>query len=221
MTPTSRPAGPAAPNLLANLDLPRVPQQARSRQKRDAVLEAAVRLFQQRGYDTTTADDIAAEAQVSIGTFYSYFRNKRQVFLTLYNDCIQSIFELGIATLDFGDNPRAAIRATVDRAMRRDRLFYGLRHVWAELLTRDAEIAGFNQQFNQAIYAQILAAVRRVAAQGQTRPDLDIESTSWLITMLIDQAWQREPGPDDAPEHEIQRLHDALADLIFHTIFRG
>ena len=221
MTLKSQARTVGAPNLLENLDLPRVPQQARSRQKRDAVLAAAVRLFEQRGYDATTADDIAAEAQVSIGTFYSYFRNKRQVFLTLYNDCIQSIFELGIATIDFGDHPRAAIRATVDRALRRDRLFYGLRHVWAELIARDAELAAFNAQFNQAICAQILIAVRRVAAQGLAWPDLDVESTSWLITMLIDQAWQHEPGPGEAPEHEIQRLHDSLADLIFHAIFRA
>src|SRR6185503_18784868 len=105
---------------IADLDLPRVPQQARSRQKRDALLTAAGRLFEQRGYESTTADDIAAAAGVSIGTFYSYFRNKRQIFLAIYYECLEAILGLGIADLDFGDNPRQAIRAALQRAHERE-----------------------------------------------------------------------------------------------------
>ena len=206
--------------LISELDLPRVPQQARSRQKRDALLAAAARLFEERGYEATTADDIAAAADVSIGTFYSYFHNKRQVFLTLYNDCMQSVFELGIAELDFSADPQRAIHATINRAMERDRLFYGLRRVWNELLVRDPEIAAYNQRFHHLIYLQILTAVRRVAAQGLTWPHLDLESTSWLITMLIDRAWEFESGPAEVSEQDIERKHAALADLIFHAVFK-
>lgn len=92
----------AFPDILAALDLPRVPQQTRSRQKRDAILTAAAQLFEEGGYDATTADDIADAARVSIGTFYSYFRNKRQVFLTLYAASIEDILELGITEICMG-----------------------------------------------------------------------------------------------------------------------
>jgi len=207
--------------LISELDLPRVPQQARSRQKRDALLRAAARLFEEHGYESTTADDIAAAADVSIGTFYSYFHNKRQIFLTLYNDCMQSVFDLGIAELDFGSNPQQSIRDTVNRAMQRDRLFYGLRRVWSELLARDTEIAAYNERFHYLIYQQILAAVRRVAAHGLTWPELDLETTSWLITMLIDRAWEHEPGPGESSDEDIERKHLALADLIFHAVFKS
>jgi AcrR family transcriptional regulator len=198
-----------------------VPQQARSRQKRDALLAAAARLFEERGYEATTADDIAAAADVSIGTFYSYFRNKRQVFLTLYTACIESIFGLGITEIDFGSDPRQAVRRTINRAMERDERFYGLRRAWTELLPRDAEIAEFNRQFNQLIYGQILVAVRKVAALGLTWPELDLEATSWLITILLDQCWQQEPGPGEASEDEIQRRRTAMADMIYHAVFKG
>jgi AcrR family transcriptional regulator len=211
----------AFPNLISEMDLPRVPQQARSRQKRDALLAAAARLFEQRGYEATTADDIAAAADVSIGTFYSYFHNKRQVFLTLYSACMESVFSLGIPEIDFGADPRQAIRRTIDRAMQRDELFYGLRRAWIELLPRDPEIAAFNQRFHQLIYEQILVAVRRVAAQGLAWPSLDIESTSWLIAMLLDQSWQYEPGPGQATAQAIQRQRDALSDMIYHAVFKS
>ena len=208
------------PNLISNLDVPRVPQQARSRQKRDALLAAAARLFEQRGYEATTADDIAAAAGVSIGAFYSYFRNKRQVFLTLYSTCIESIVGLGIAEIDFGANPREAIRQTVRRSRQRDQLFYGLRRAWAELLPRDPEIAAYNDQLNRLIYSQILVAVRKVVAHGLAWPDLDVERTCWLITVLLDQSWHNEPAPGEATAEELQRADEALADLIYHAVFK-
>jgi AcrR family transcriptional regulator len=206
-------------NLLADLDLPRVPQQARSRQKRDALLAAATHLFQERGYEATTADDIAAAAGVSIGTFYGYFRNKRQVFLTLYADCLKQLLELRIADLDFGPNPREAIRAAVQHAFQRDRLIFGLQRAVVELLPRDPEIAEYNHKLNLILYGQILAAVQRVAEQGLTWPDLQIEPTCWTITTLLDQTLNT-PAPD-ADETDRQRQQTALADLIYHALFRS
>jgi AcrR family transcriptional regulator len=40
---------------------------------------AALKLFQQRGYEATTAADIAAEAGVTERTFFRYFPDKREV----------------------------------------------------------------------------------------------------------------------------------------------
>lgn len=197
-----------------------MPQQERSRRKRDALVTAAASLFDERGYDATTADDIAAAAGVSIGTFYSYFRNERQLFLTLAATCVDSILNLGIAAIDFGSDPRRAIRATVDQATERDALFYGMRRAWQELEPRDPEVAALDQQINTIIYSQILTAVRRVEAMGLTWPDLDVETTCWMITLLLDRAWQKEPKPGAAAPEQVARQHAALADLIYHAIFQ-
>jgi AcrR family transcriptional regulator len=51
-------------------------KRARTRQ---ALIDAAAGLFEQRGYDRTTIADIAAAADVSTRTFFSYFATKEEV----------------------------------------------------------------------------------------------------------------------------------------------
>ncbi len=206
--------------LLNDLDLPRVPQQARSRQKRDALLAAAGRLFAERGYEATTADDIAAAADVSIGTFYSYFRNKRQLLFTLYATCLESLEALQIDQADFATSPWGAIRTMISQAMERDPLFYGLQRAWQELLPKDAEAASYDYHLNQAVYGQILTAVRRAVAAGLTWPDLKVEETCWIITLLLDLNWHTQPNPTQQTEQERGRHLDALTDMIYRSVFR-
>ena len=55
-------------------DSSRPPRQAR--RNRSAMLEAARRLFLERGFVATTMPDIASEAGVSVQTLYKAFGNK-------------------------------------------------------------------------------------------------------------------------------------------------
>lgn len=54
--------------------------------RRSEILEAAVRLFHQAGYDATTVQHIAAAAGVAAGTVYLYFASKEHVLLALHED---------------------------------------------------------------------------------------------------------------------------------------
>lgn len=53
---------------------------------RDALVEAASRLFSERGFAQTTVDDIAAAADVSRRTFFRYFETKEAIALPEHPD---------------------------------------------------------------------------------------------------------------------------------------
>ena len=56
----------------------------RARQKalrHERILEAALALFREAGYDSVRTEDIAAAADVSVGTLYNYFENKGDFLL--------------------------------------------------------------------------------------------------------------------------------------------
>ncbi|WP_235775360.1 MULTISPECIES: TetR/AcrR family transcriptional regulator [Paenibacillus] len=62
-------------------DKTRQPQQDRSIRTKEAIVQAASRLFSEKGYHGTNTKQIAAAAGVSTGSFYSYFVDKRAVFI--------------------------------------------------------------------------------------------------------------------------------------------
>lgn len=80
------------------------PVQARSQKTKEKLLTAAIKMYSEKGYHRTTVDEIAAEAGVSTGIAYRYFRNKKDLLLSALEfatEGVQSIVSLdSIDTLD-------------------------------------------------------------------------------------------------------------------------
>ncbi len=54
--------------------------------KRTAMMQAAVRVFAEKGYYEATVRDIVSAADVAVGTFYFYFPDKETLFVHLYEE---------------------------------------------------------------------------------------------------------------------------------------
>jgi AcrR family transcriptional regulator len=78
---------------------PRPP--ARSEQTRALIVETALRLFRQNGYEATTMRAIAKEAGVSVGNAYYYFGSKEELIQAYYDE--------------LQENHLAACRVVLDR----------------------------------------------------------------------------------------------------------
>jgi len=53
------------------------------RNRTDQILEAAEKLFAQKGFYSTTVGEIAEKAGIAKGTIYLYFRDKRDLFFSV------------------------------------------------------------------------------------------------------------------------------------------
>src|ERR687898_3043577 len=56
----------------------------KARCTRERILEAALALFAEKGYEATTMRDVAREARASLGLAYRYFASKEEFALALY-----------------------------------------------------------------------------------------------------------------------------------------
>jgi AcrR family transcriptional regulator len=57
----------------------RQPRQTRSQATKEKILESAYKLFCERGYYQTTTNHIAMSAGVSIGSLYSYYKDREEI----------------------------------------------------------------------------------------------------------------------------------------------
>ncbi len=57
-----------------------------SADRRQKVLEVAINEFAAKGYNATSINDIAKNANISIGSMYSYFASKEDLFLSIVNN---------------------------------------------------------------------------------------------------------------------------------------
>ncbi|MGW0870248.1 TetR family transcriptional regulator [Streptomyces sp. NPDC002740] len=92
---------------------------SKSEQTRALILETAMRLFQERGYDKTTMRAIAKEAGVSVGNAYYYFAGKEHL--------IQGFYDRLAA------EHREAVRGVLARETSLEARLAGVLRVWLEV----------------------------------------------------------------------------------------
>lgn len=100
---------------------------AKSEQTRALILQTAMRLFQERGYDKTTMRAIAKEAGVSVGNAYYYFDGKEHL--------IQGFYDRIAA------EHRAAVREVLDRETDLEARLAGVLKAWLDIATPYHEFA--------------------------------------------------------------------------------
>ncbi|MBV2355980.1 TetR family transcriptional regulator [Streptomyces sp. J2-1] len=105
--------------MSAKNDGPDAGSQSKSEQTRALILETAMRLFQERGYDKTTMRAIATEAGVSVGNAYYYFAGKEHL--------IQGFYDRIAA------EHQAAVRDVLERETELEGRLAGVLTVWLDL----------------------------------------------------------------------------------------
>jgi AcrR family transcriptional regulator len=77
-----------------------------------AIVEAALDLFEQKGYEATTVEDIAAAADVSPRTFFRYFESKQDVVMAKTNEKGEGLGAL-LAARPAEEGPVEALRNVI------------------------------------------------------------------------------------------------------------
>lgn len=75
----------------------RTPVQRRSQKTKELIIENGKELFYKKGFNGTSSNEIAKKAGLSIGSFYSYFKDKKALFIEILirhkNETIQTVIE--------------------------------------------------------------------------------------------------------------------------------
>ncbi len=206
-------AGSVRPDLLAGQHFPPPPQQERSRRKRDALLEAALALFAERGYEATSIEEIAHRAGVAVGGFYQHFASKRQVLLVLMDHLLDETTalptQLSVEELHY---PRAIIEQVVRRALLVDWSYVGAYRAWREAVVQDRELQALHLSIEEWTARQIEMMLRVLLQGPGARSDVDVVTMASVLSLLF---WRLAEIPLDEPDPMIA----SLTHLIYHALF--
>ena len=184
----------------------------RSEAKRREILDVAAQLFAERGFEKTSIKALAAEAQVSTSTIYTYFEDKSDLLEQVVRGRLDALLEGLLADVD-------AVRDPLDA------LLVGARHLHARLsadpmlgriLTFEPHVAGrsvrqYAHDVMQRINGVSTELVRGAVARGELECS-DPEALNALMRCAM-QGWMlnSQRGQEPVPE---SRMTEALLELI-------
>jgi len=187
---------------------------------RQEILRTAARLFQQRGYDATSMNDVAAALKLSKGGLYHHFQSKDEILFEIMNHAMEITQERVLNPVRAISDPEERLRALI-------RL-----HIEVVLSPRDREITVMlheNHPLPPALRKRINARKKdyihfleslmtevQNKAQHQTRGKVSPRAAAFALLGMINWIYQWYK-----PEGELQarNLIPQFTDLIFGGIF--
>jgi TetR/AcrR family transcriptional regulator, fatty acid metabolism regulator protein len=186
----------------------------RSIDKRQLLLDAAIRVFARKGFHAARVGDVAEEAGVAYGLVYHYFRSKDELLETIFRDSWGRLVGV-LESLAAADKPaRERLRlvgATLLRTWRDD----------PDLVTVLVREIGRSPQLQERIgeLRAVFVVIRRIVddgqASGEFRADLDPQLATWIFYGGIEEiltGWVLGQLPDG--EEEVARAETTLLDLV-------
>ena len=190
-----------------------VPQRAASEETRRQILDTALALFRERGFEATTIRDIASAAGLSLGAAYYYFPSKEAIVGAYYEYVQQEHLtrsrEAFAQPADLRERLRAALHTKIDIMQDDRRLLRALFRYGGE---PDHALSWFGpatreqRQMSMNVFAEALA--------GERLPD-DVRDAAptllWTLHMGILLYFLYDDSPD---QRRTRKLIDAAVDFV-------
>jgi AcrR family transcriptional regulator len=192
--------------------LTRPEQQARTRA---ALLDAAERVFAERGFQGASVEVITESAGFSRGAFYSNFTSKEQLFAELLQDRVFAHYR-NMAKRSAESGVRPSLRQLGEHlaAIQANPEGRWLFRLWLELLAhagRDDDFRALAAGFWSGTRALSAAAIEsRFEDAGRPPPMPPGDLASAMIALDIGLALQHFVDPDGAPLELYPKLYEAL-----------
>lgn len=169
-------------SAVKNSGQPAVPAIGKKDQKKKRIINAAISLFAENGFNDASMLEIARRAGVAEGTIYEYYRNKQNLLIRIPDEKLGELYN-NIC----GNTLENEIREIISKLFR----FYNDEKDYTTILVL---MLRTNKHFHRSegirIIEKIFAVIRDIIIRGQTeqkfRKDLDMDLCQDLLFGTID-----------------------------------
>ena len=182
------------------------------------LLDAAMTVFEKRGYHAARVDDIVKVAKTSHGTFYLYFANKEDLFRTLTADVAEEMTELSESLAPDRRHRRRVPRAARSGCGRFTDIYqhYGpVIRAWTEAETDGTEFGRIGTDVLNAFTRTLVARIGESAGADGLDPQVAALAMVAMIERLNYYLLSRQLGV------ERDEMLDTTASIIHVGLFGG
>ena len=203
---------------------------AKGERSRQHIVDTALQLFREQGYDATTMRGIAAAAGVSVGNAYYYFPSKQHL-VQAYYDHSQELHVAAAAPAlaeetTFQARLRAVLVTRLDPMQEEKTFATGLFRYAAD---PTSPLSPFSEESRPAressigLFADVVAGSRDLKVPTELRDALP--ELLWLYQMGVVLYWVHDPSPGSARTYDLAErtvpLVVRLVNLARYRLLRG
>ena len=155
---------------------------ASTQEKRRSILNAAVRVFSQKGFHRCRISDIASEAGVAYGLVYHYFENKEEILNSIFDENWGLLAKV-IETVDEQtDSLEEKLRAVVDFILDAYRLVPDVIQVMVMEIARSSKFLKKPKiEAFEEVFQQLTRILSHHQERGDGRKDLEPKLMAYMI----------------------------------------
>ncbi|MBC3191105.1 TetR/AcrR family transcriptional regulator [Pseudonocardia sp. C8] len=161
------------------------PKTHRGRRTRELIVRSARKVFEEKGFLDTRIADIAAAAEMSHGTFYTYFQTKDEVFREIIADVAEGQFEATKVPEDFSADPAERIAYTIREYLRTYQKTARLSGVIQQVAVLDEDFRRARLEVRRAFRDRIERGIRRMQSEGIADETLVPKVAAEAITSML------------------------------------
>jgi len=178
----------------------------KARRTRQQILEAALELFQTRGFDATTMRQIARRAGVAVGATYYYFKTKEELVLGYYADSQQAAEARHQESLAQDWDFKRRMTEIVTHRLELLRPYRGFISVLARRIDPQHAISPFGAQTRE-LRQRAIQMISEAMAHSGLKPSRTLAphlpALLWLYQMGIVFFWIHDASPAQQNTHRL------------------
>jgi len=161
------------------------PLRADAARNRQALLAAARRVFERDGFVTARITDIAEEAGLAHGSFYSHFRSKEDALAAVFGEVEEEMLHPGPSLAGAGADPVAVVHAANAAYLEAYRRNARLMALMEQVATVDERFRELRLERSAAFLARNARAIGGLQRQGLADPALDPDLASLALSTMV------------------------------------
>jgi len=186
--------------------------------KKELIINAAIKLFAQKGFYTANVADVAKEAGVADGTIYLYFKNKDDLLISLFETKMEEILQ--------------RFSSLVEKNQSAEEKLHQFIHLYFQMIEEDRNLAEvfqvelrqsskFLKDYHNQNFIDFLNLIGNIIHQGQKdgrfKTNISIHTMKLIIFGALDELARQWILADDHKDN-LKKTADETSDILIQSI---